>query len=714
MAVIGRPAAADTFGPTGPAGVSYPVPSGAVVVATWGSDANAGTASAPLRTIAAAVGRAAAGSTIVIRGGTYRETLGTISKRLVYQPYPGEAVSLRGSAVVSGWVSDGSIWRRDNWTAEHCQSCYPWNAIDPAYPLAGKPDMVFRDGTPLRQVGTRSEVSAGEFFVDYAGDKLYIGSDPGGRLMEASVHEKAMQFNGFASGSVVRGLSFMHYAPHFNGDRPAMVVANTSSLTFERNSFSRSATSGLSIYGQNAKILDNEFINNGLTGLHGYLAHGTLVEGNRLASNNQEHFVEMGLAASAAGAKFGTTHNLTMRNNIAEGNYGKGLWCDLSCFNTVIVSNLLRGNSKDGISYETSSKGIIASNVAADNGLVGLKISESNSVRAYNNTLTDNFQQIGVYDSARSNSNTYERSLGITWDTRNVVIRNNIFSTSGSAGAVVHTNDSSTPDVTSAAEMIPSMDYNAYYRGSSASPSTLVRWCRKDLAALNFSTLNNFRSTTGRDTHGITYDDQANPYFVDEANGNYSLKAGSPAAGTGEALPADIAAAIGVSGGVAVNRGALRWPTGATPPPTPTSEAAAVYRLVNPGNSDHFYTISVGERDAAISQYGYTYETVGFYAWPSAGSGRIPVYRLYNPATGGHFYTASASERDAAISQYGYTYETVGFYAWPSAESGGTPVYRLVNSTTGDHFYTASVSERDTAISRYGYIYENIAFYAAA
>ena len=50
-----------------------------------------------------------------------------------------------------------------------------------------------------------------------------------------------------------------------------------------------------------------------------------------------------------------------------------------------------------------------------------------------------------------------------------------------------------------------------------------------------------------------------NPFFVDEASGDYQLKPGSPAIGAGVPLPADIAAAIGVAAGVPVNLGVLTW-----------------------------------------------------------------------------------------------------------------------------------------------------------
>jgi hypothetical protein len=77
----------------------------------------------------------------------------------------------------------------------------------------------------------------------------------------------------------------------------------------------------------------------------------------------------------------------------------------------------------------------------------------------------------------------------------------------------------------------------------------------------NYSSINWVRSKINEEQHGISINNTStNPFFVDEANGNYQLKLGSPAIKAGVALPSDIASAIGVTAGVPVNMGALKWP----------------------------------------------------------------------------------------------------------------------------------------------------------
>ncbi|MFI0471074.1 DUF1565 domain-containing protein, partial [Saccharopolyspora sp. 5N102] len=117
----------------------YPVPAGALFVATNGKDSAPGDEARPLRSLGEAVRRAQPGATIVLREGTYRETVGIIGKKLSIQPYPRERVWLKGSRVVAQWSRDGDLWRHAGWNAPLCRTCFLPEIIDPAHPLAGLP-----------------------------------------------------------------------------------------------------------------------------------------------------------------------------------------------------------------------------------------------------------------------------------------------------------------------------------------------------------------------------------------------------------------------------------------------------------------------------------------------------------------------------------------------------------------------------------------------
>ena len=131
----------------------------------------------------------------------------------------------------------------------------------------------------------------------------------------------------------------------------------------------------------------------------------------------------------------------------------------------------------------------------------------------------------------------------------------------------------------------------------------------------------------------------------------------------------------------------------------------ALYRLYNPRNGEHFYTVSVSERDVCVRN-GWRYEGVNSMQPVKSD---IPVYRLYNPNNGEHFFTRSTGERDN-LKKAGWKYEGVGFY---SCDSKGQKVYRLYNPNAkhGQHHFTSSYAEYEYLVSA-GWKGERIAWYA--
>jgi hypothetical protein len=85
------------------------------VVATNGSDSAVGSLAAPFATIQHAANVAQPGDTIYIRGGTYHETVtppsGTASAPIIFEPYNGELVTVSGADPLSGWTNaQGSVY----------------------------------------------------------------------------------------------------------------------------------------------------------------------------------------------------------------------------------------------------------------------------------------------------------------------------------------------------------------------------------------------------------------------------------------------------------------------------------------------------------------------------------------------------------------------------------------------------------------------------
>lgn len=126
---------------------------------------------------------------------------------------------------------------------------------------------------------------------------------------------------------------------------------------------------------------------------------------------------------------------------------------------------------------------------------------------------------------------------------------------------------------------------------------------------------------------------------------------------------------------------------------TPVKEEkyGSVYRLYNPVNGDHLYTISFAEARACQSA-GWEYEGVVWNA-PSKGDS---VYRLLNPNNRKHHYTTDSDESKALV-DLGWIYEGVAF-----CSGGSRSIYRMYNPNGGEHIFTG-LSEEHDALTKAGW-----------
>jgi parallel beta-helix repeat protein len=540
------------------AGTDYPVPPGAILVSPTGKDGAPGTADQPLRSVAAAIALVAPGGTVVLRGGTYRETVGLVKKRITLQPYPGEHVWLKGSLVVTSWARADKAWRHDGWTTDLCQNCFTPEIIDPEHSLAGSPDMAFVNGKALRQVGSTGEVGPGTFFVDRAAKALFVGDDPNGKLVEATVFDRFLQFDTNSGGSVLRGIGVAQYGSNQDyGKRGAMVVVNAPDVTIENATFAWSASSGLAVFQPGGKVTGGAFRNNGLVGLVANRADDLRLTGNSFTANNQERFSLSGEAIGAGGAKLTRTKRPYVADNSFADNIGNGWWCDLGCTDATVIRNVARGNAVNGLYYEVSSRALIASNTMTGNAARGLKISSSDHVRVYQNTFAGNGTTLGLYNDKRGpESDPYSKQLGISWRTDNVTLVNNLYAGTDATRPIVESADYKASPAANPA-FVSSSDGNAYFRSTQGNKAPLVIWVRGAGQSTEYGSLAEFSQGTGSDTRSLALD--ASP-FTDPVNGDYTLRPGSPCLKAGRPLPADIATALGLPPTATPDIGALKKP----------------------------------------------------------------------------------------------------------------------------------------------------------
>ena len=507
---------------------SYAPPSGAKFVSTSGSNTASGSAGSPWRTLGHAIAKAPYGATIVLRRGTYHESVSIPSgKRLTVQSYPGEAVWLDGSKVISSWSSDNGDWRYSGWTARFdyspsytsggsISSDSYFRFLDPAYPLAARPEQLFVNGVAQRQVGSRSAVVPGTFFVDLSNSRLYMGTSPVGKEVRSSLLKIAMSVQG--AGSVVRGIGVRRYATSLPLMGTVRVLAKD--VTLENVTVADNATQGIFVNKSGATLRKVTSQRNGSMGVQAVYADGLKVDRSRIVSNNTERFKK---APAAGGLKITRSRVLSFRDSVFADNHGTGLWMDESVYDTKAIGNDLVRNASHGSSYEISSNVVYANNLVAKNAGQGLKINNASNVQVWNNTVVGNGgRPIWLVQDSRlaKHTSTYghdpRRPLPdptVTWVLKNLSVHNNVFSGTGSGNKTLLQLQDDALD-RGAGSIGVVTNGNAYHRPSTSSPSAATIWARAGSSPYVFPTISRFRSTTGQESRGKEFNGSA---IVDSA-----------------------------------------------------------------------------------------------------------------------------------------------------------------------------------------------------
>ncbi|WP_244604221.1 right-handed parallel beta-helix repeat-containing protein [Microbacterium oleivorans] len=530
--VDGAPAAGAraAAGANEPGTVDYTVPANAIIVAPNGRDSAAGTVGAPVQTIAAALRRVPNGGTIALRGGAYHETvIIPPQKRITLQPYRGEAAWLDGAEAVGGFRESGSVWVRSGWTQSLDSSpTYKrgapdgtsdgWRFVDPAYPMAAHPDQMWVDGRQLTQVASRSQVSAGRFYVDESADQLVLGTNPAGKDVEVSTLIRGLSIR--SEGSVVKGIGVRRYATSVPSMGTVIVAADdvtVSDVTVREN-----ATTGLYTWARNTTLSDVSVIGNGLLGAGASQADGLEVIRLFSSGNNRERFNR----APVSGAlKIHSSSDVVVSDSVFADNYGQGPWFDESNDGVVFTGNDSLRNTGNGLVFELSEDAVIADNLVADNGINGIYIVNAGGAAIWNNTAVGNERNIAVTQDSRRSKN-----LTIPWLSKNTVIANNV-AAEPEGSCIVCIDDRSR--ALTGAQMVTRADGNLYHRTSLTSPRSFAIYAQGQAGpSQTFTTLADFIAATGREKRSVLLEQATSP-----VNADYSLRSSAASQQKSIAVP---------------------------------------------------------------------------------------------------------------------------------------------------------------------------------
>jgi hypothetical protein len=137
--------------------------------------------------------------------------------------------------------------------------------------------------------------------------------------------------------------------------------------------------------------------------------------------------------------------------------------------------------------------------------------------------------------------------------------------------------------------------------------------------------------------------------------------------------------------------------------------ANEVYRIYDPINGTHTYTIDLAEVNGLVAK-GYINEGAVFDS-----DGPNKVYRFLNTTRGSYFYTTSELEKSSiAVNNPDYLLQPgSGFNAYLSPTPGKIPTYRFYRPGQGTHLYTTNTAEVEFVKNQLASLYvpEGIAYY---
>ena len=167
------------------------------------SDENPGTAEKPFRHIQRAADKVQPGDTIIIHGGTYRESInlktpGTKDKLITIQSAPGETAVIKGSVLVKGWEKISAkeaglkgefprenIWIKKDWEKKNIKSEDETDFSQNGKTIVESPRWAFWKDAPTEGAGwmtfafKREELQEERIFHDAENKALIIWLPPG-------------------------------------------------------------------------------------------------------------------------------------------------------------------------------------------------------------------------------------------------------------------------------------------------------------------------------------------------------------------------------------------------------------------------------------------------------------------------------------------------------------------------------------------------------
>jgi hypothetical protein len=381
------------------------------VNAQTGLDTNAGTQTAPLKTIQTAVTKA--NSTYISKGigvkveigpGTYREkvtinsTSATAPVLTVEATSVGQAI-VSGADVLTGWTQSGNIYSRA-WTANLGVCAIP-SGWPPAsiLPIVQRAEQFFINDASLTQVLSSADLRPGTFFVNDSAATVSIYPPAGVNMataaIEGSTRNSTLTANS-VHNAVLRGLVFQRAANCLNTTSASINSGGNVLLDHVQANWNN--WGGLGVYSSTNVTVQNSIGSyNGGVGFAGNRDISVLLSFNETDYNNWRGARGAFYDWAMGGTKYFASRSITVNNHYSYGNQAQGLWFDTDNQNITINSATLVGGYNAALQIERNEGPItlqnsnLCSNGAGVNVLTSRNLTVQNNV-FYNNGGTNKYQ----------------------------------------------------------------------------------------------------------------------------------------------------------------------------------------------------------------------------------------------------------------------------------------------------------------------------------
>ncbi len=439
-------------------------------VSTAGNDGNNGmTVETAWKTIQKAANSAGAGNVVCVRGGTYVEKVtvnvsGAPASYITFQNYPGEYPVLDGTGITVPASENGMVYIKD------------------------RSFIIFR-GFEIRNYKTSAK------------DIVPIGIRITGIAHDIEIRDNKIH-NIEHNGSFLNGTDAHGIAVHgTSGTTPVMNIVIEGNELYD-----------LKLGSSEALVLNGN-------------VDGWQVNNNTVHDANNIAIVAIGFEGTASS-------NDQARNGVIRGNH---------VYNIDSFGNPAYGSERSaGGIYVDGGTGIVIEQNRVHTADIGIELASEHSGKATSNvTVRNNFIynnleagiSIGGYDTARGStinckivnntlfnnaslSDAWGSELNIQYDTRNNIIKNNIFYAKNGSPYILSWSKVMTSNV---------MDNNLFFNSGGAGGT----WQWKNLT---YSSFENYQAGSGNDTNSLNNSD---PLFVSTGSADLHLQAGSPAVNSG-------------------------------------------------------------------------------------------------------------------------------------------------------------------------------------